>query len=121
MSTIGQTPQRCYNIALSGYFSLFFLLMLWHTWLEPSSRFPVALVLIVVVTPLLLPLKGLLRGNKKSCSWAAYISLAYLIHGILEAYASPEQRIYASLETLFSLLLFFGSTFYIRYTGKQTP
>lgn len=115
------TTRRWYNTALAGYFGLFALLMSWNTVFMPSTRFPIALVLIVWVSPLLLPLKGLLHGNLKSCSWAAYISLFYLIHGILEAYAVAAERLYASLEILFSLLLFTGCTFYIRSAAKAHP
>ena len=104
--------------ALTGYFGLFGLLMLWNTVLAPSSRFPVAMVLLVWVTPLLLPLKGLLNANLKSCSWAAYISLIYFVHGTIEAYSNADERLFAELEVFFSLLLFFGATFYVRFTGR---
>lgn len=107
-----------YYAALVGYFSLFFLLMLWNTVLEPSKYFPIAIVLIVMITPLLLPLRGLLDAKPKSCAWSAYISLIYFIHGSSEAYVNADQRLLAILEVVFSLLLFFGATFYIRLRKK---
>ena len=114
MTGKNHTSQYWYFIALCGYFGLFILLMLWNTILSPSPRFPVALVLIIAITPLLLPLRGLLHGRLKSCAWAAYISLIYFIHGTLEAYSEPSVRLYAVLEIIFSLLLFFGASFYVR-------
>ena len=110
-------------LAIVGYFGLFTLLMLWHTLLSPTEKFPVALVLLVTVTPLLLPLRGLLNGNKKSCAWAAYISLLYFTHGSVEAFANPDQaeRMYASLEILFSLSLFIGAMFYVRFEKLTHP
>lgn len=110
--------QYYHYAALTGYFGLFGLLMLWNTVLAPSSHFPVAMVLLCVVTPLLLPLKGLLNANLKSCAWAAYISLIYFIHGTGEAYSNADERLLAGLEVVFSLLLFFGATFYVRFTGR---
>jgi uncharacterized membrane protein len=107
-------------LATIGYFGLFTLLMLWHTLLSPPVKFPVALVLLITVTPLLLPLRGLLNGNKKSCAWAAYISLLYFTHGSIEAFANPEERLYASLEVLFSLFLFIGAMFYVRFAKKPS-
>ncbi len=107
-----------YWMALTGYFGLFLLLMLWPTLLAPPSHLPVALLLIVTVTPLLLPLRGLLNKNLKSCAWSAYISLIYFTHGIIEAFANSMQRGYAILEIIFSLLLFLGASLYIRGTGK---
>lgn len=112
-------PIHYYITALIGFFGLFILLMLWNTLLAPSSRFPVALVLLITVTPLLLPMRGLLDRKAKSCAWAAYLSLIYFIHGTAEVYANADERLYASLEIILSLMLFFGATFYIRYMGKQ--
>ncbi|MGZ5029734.1 MAG: DUF2069 domain-containing protein [Methylobacter sp.] len=112
-------PIYCYIMALTGFFGLFALLMLWNTVLAPSPRFPVTLVLLVAVTPLLLPMRGLLERKLKSCAWAAYVSLIYFLHGTAEAYVNADERLYASLEVMLSLMLFFGSAFYIRLTGKQ--
>jgi uncharacterized membrane protein len=112
-------PIHFYIVALCGFFGLFALLMLWNTVLAPSTRFPVALVLLVGVTPLLLPMRGLLDKNPRSCAWAAYISLIYFLHGTAEAYVNPDERLYASLEIVLSLMLFFGTAFYVRLAGKQ--
>jgi len=112
-------PIYCYITALAGFFGLFALLMLWNTILAPSTRFPVALVLLVAVTPLLLPMRGLLDRNPRSCAWAAYVSLIYFLHGTAEAYVNADERLYASLEVMLSLMLFFGTAFYVRLAGKQ--
>ncbi len=112
-------PIYCYITALTGFFGLFALLMLWNTVLVPSTRFPVALVLLAAVTPLLLPMRGLLDRKPKSCAWAAYISLIYFIHGSVETYVNVDERLYSALEVMLSLMLFFGSAFYVRLIGKQ--
>ena len=113
-------PRYLYYTALVGYFGLFLLLMAWNTVLAPSVYFPVSLVLIVMITPLLLPLRGLLNAKPKSCAWAAYVSLLYFIHGSVESFVSADQRLLAILEVIFSLLLFFGASFYLRLR-KKTP
>ena len=112
-------PLHYYITALIGFFGLFILLMLWNTLLAPSPHIPVALVLLVTVTPLLLPMRGLLDRKPKSCAWAAYISLIYFIHGVAETYANVDERFYGSLEILFSLMLFLGATFFIRASKKH--
>lgn len=111
-------PIYYYRLALTGFFGLFALLMLWNTVLVPSTHLPVALVLLVAVTPLLLPMRGLLKRNPRSCAWAAYVSLIYFLHGSAEAYVNVGERLYASLEILLSLMLFFGTSFYIRFAEK---
>jgi uncharacterized membrane protein len=49
----------------------------------------------------------------------AYISLIYFLHGSVEAYANTNGRFYPSLEIILSLMLFFGTTLYVRFAGKQ--
>jgi uncharacterized membrane protein len=112
-------PSFPYRIALTGFFGLFSLLMLWNTVLTSAPKLPVAFMLILTITPLLLTMRGFLDGNPKSCAWLAYISLIYFMHGCSEAYASTSSRQLALLEILFSLMIFFGATFYIRLTGKH--
>ncbi|MDD2738219.1 MAG: DUF2069 domain-containing protein [Methylomonas lenta] len=107
-----------YYAALSGFFGLFLLLMAWHTLIAPSNTFPTALLLMVTVGPLLLPFKGLLNKNLKSCTWMTYLSLPYFVHGVTEAYVNQSQRPYALLEILFSLLLCFGAGFYVYKAEK---
>lgn len=82
--------------------------------LVPSVRFPIAMALIVMLTPLLLHLRGFLHGRPKSCAWMAYISLLYIIHGIVEAYVNAPERLYAVTEAVLALILFFSVTFYLR-------
>ncbi len=109
-----------YLIAVFGFLGLFALLMLWNTVLAASTHLPVALMLLITVTPLLLPMRGFLDGRPKSCAWLAYISLVYFIHGCSEAYADINMRQYALLEIVLSMMIFFGTTFYIRLI-KRPP
>lgn len=112
-------PNLPYNIALAGFFGLFVLLMLWNTVLTPTAKFPVALLLLITVTPLLLPMRGFLDKQPKSCAWLAYISLIYFMHGCAEAYVSTASRPYALLEIVLSMMIFWGTTFYIRLSKNQ--
>lgn len=107
-----------YYAGLAGFFGLFFLQLAWHTLLFPLSGFPTALMLIFAVGPLLLPFKGLLSRNLKSCTWMCYLSLPYFAHGVAEAYVSQSERPYAGLEIVFSLLLCFGAGFYVYKAEK---
>ncbi len=107
-----------YAIALTAYLGLFALLMLWNTVLSPPEKLPVALVLIFTVSPLLLVFRGFLNGNLKSCSWMAYLSMPYFIHGSVEAYARTE-RLLPCLEVFFSLMLFLGATLYVRHAARN--
>ena len=111
------TTRTCiaYGCALTGYFGLLTLLLLWNTVIAPSSRFPVAMILIIVVMPLMMPLRGLLHGRPAACTWAAYLSLFYFVHGVVETAGGPQERLLAGIEIAASLLLFFGAVFYVRF------
>lgn len=107
-----------YFLGLAGFFGLFFLLMAWPTLLSPPTLLPTGLLLIISVGPLLLPFKGLLNRNLKSCTWMTYISLPYFAHGVGEAYVNLSERPYALLEVFFSLLLCLGSGLYVYKAEK---
>ena len=107
-----------YLIAFLGYLGLFILLMLWNTIIYPPEKLPVALVLIITVSPLMFVFRGFLKGNLKSCSWMAYLSMPYFIHGSIEAYARTE-RLLPSLEVIFSLMLFLGCTLFVRHSARN--
>ncbi|WP_052700650.1 DUF2069 domain-containing protein [Methylocucumis oryzae] len=111
------TPARmCYAVMLTGFFGLFLLLMLWPTVLQPPKSLPVALILLVSVTPLLLPMRGLLNQQLKSCAVAAYISLLYFAHGSASFYYNPNERGYLALEIVLSLMLFIGAALFVRFS-----
>jgi uncharacterized membrane protein len=71
--------------------------------------------LLSTVVPLLLPMRGFFHRCRKSCVWAAYLSLFYFIHGCVEAYANGQDRSYALIEIMLSLLLFLGAAGYVRF------
>jgi uncharacterized membrane protein len=108
-----------YGLALTGFFGLFGLLMLWPTLLEPPTHMPVALFLLVMVTPLLLPMRGLLKQHSRSFVWAAILSLLYFMHGSVEAYAGKSDRWPALAEVALSLILFLGATCYLRARNRK--
>jgi uncharacterized membrane protein len=119
--TAAQTARYLYATMLAGYFGLLLWLTAWNTVIHPPVKPPVAIVLIIAVTPLLLPLRGMLHGRLKSCAWAAYLSLLYFFHGVTELSSEPIGigTLFDVLEVVLSLVLFFGGSFYIRYAARH--
>ena len=107
------------NLALTGYFSLFIVLMINIVWLIPSRHFPTALVLIVIAGPLLFPMRGLLNNNTYTYQWASFLSLAYFAHGISEISAYPDIWYAGLLETVASLIMYLGCVKYARIFKKK--
>ncbi len=105
--------------ALTGYLGLFGVLLLWFSWLEPPTRMPVSLILILLVGPLLLPLRGLLHGRLYTHAWASFLALFYFSAGVFSA-AGPMARPWlAWLEIGFSVLWFTGAILFVRSQTRE--
>lgn len=104
---------------LIGYFGLLFLLLLWQGFFAVNLPLPRSLTILFTVTPLLLPLRGLLHGRVYTHAWTIYLSLPYFIHGVGETYSDAVNRGLSILEIIFSLLLFGGAMFYTRYRSRE--
>jgi len=102
-------------LALAGYFCLLTLLVVWHVWWHPSIYFPTSLVLMVTAVPMLLPLRGLLHGRIRAHLWASFLMMLYFMHGTVEAYVNPAQRLPALLEVGLSVLVFVCAALYARW------
>jgi len=109
-----------YALTLFGYFGTLTLLTAWYGWLAPSTLFPAALVLLVLVAPLLFPLRGLLHGRKYTFAWSCFLALIYFTHGVMEAYSDDITRPLGLLEVLFSSLWFLAAMAYIKTHQQDT-
>jgi len=112
------SPRLLYTLTLTGYLGTFALLVAWYAWLAPSTHFPVALVLLLLVTPLLFPLRGILHARRYTIAWSCFIALLYFTHGVIEAWHSEITRHLGLLEVLLTTLWFVGGIGYIK-TGKR--
>ncbi len=108
------------SASLVGYFGLIVLLLAWELWLSPP-RLPVGFVLLVLLGPLLLPLRGIITGRPKSHFWASLLALFYLVHGIGEAFAVSQDRPLAIVEIVLSVTLYVGALLYVRCKGGVIP
>ena len=109
-----------YGLTLTGYFGTLILLTAWFAWLYPPQKAPVALTLLLIVGPLLLPLRGLLHARRYTMAWSCFLALLYFIHGVLEAWHTAPTRTLGMAEVVFTTLWFVGAIGYIQAT-KQRP
>ncbi len=114
------SPANWKVLTLLGYFSTFFLLLAWYGFLSPSAHLSTLFILLLLCTPLLLPLRGLLRGDTYTYGWSLFLALGYFIHGVLEAFSTPTDRVYGALEILFTLCWFLGGIAFIRSSARQS-
>ncbi len=114
-----QKRQQLYrNLTRMGYFGLMIHLVLWLGWLAPSELLPIPVTLMIALAPLLLPLRGILHGTPYTHAWAGFIALIYLLHGMVEFWSNPPERIYAGIEFAFAFLFFYSTALYARLASK---
>jgi uncharacterized membrane protein len=86
------------GVALA-YLALLFLQPVWHALLPTPLGAESWRLALVATVPLLLPLRGVLKGNIRSMTWGGYLLVLYLVVGIMEAWSNPPQRLPALLQT----------------------
>jgi uncharacterized membrane protein len=81
-------------------------------WLENEYRFLLSGLLIL---PLLIPLRGMLKDRLYTYKWIGFLCLLYFMIGVSESFSDSQLRSYSILCISFSLGLFFSSIYYTRY------
>jgi uncharacterized membrane protein len=105
-------------LALIGLFGLMILLLNWFTWLAPVDDVPRSLMLILLVVPLLLPMRGILHARPYTHAWAGYLAMFYFLVGVEVAFNQPDERALGWLTILFSLSMLVGCGMYARFGGR---
>ena len=99
--------------------ALILLCVTWELFLAPLR--PGGSWLVLKVLPLLLPLPGILRGQRYTYQWASMLILLYFTEGVVRAFSDPGQsRIYASLEIALSAIFYLCAIFFARTTARNT-
>ena len=84
----------------ASYLALVLLQPLWHLLLPQPVGNCSWLLASIATVPLLLPVRGVWRASLRSITWAGYLSMVYLIIGVMEAWANPPQRAIALSQTV---------------------
>ena len=114
------TPRIYYGLLLAGYFGTLILLTAWFAWAYPPQKTPVALALLLIVGPLLLPMRGILHARRYTISWSCFLALLYFTHGVLEAWHTAPTRTLGMVEVALTTLWFVSAIGYIQ-ASKQKP
>jgi len=98
---------------------LIFLSLAWELFLAPAK--PNGSMLVLKTLPLLLPLFGILRGNRYTYQWSCMFILIYFTEGAVRAWSDKGlSATLALLEVLLTLIFFTCTIFYARYTRKSS-
>ncbi len=93
---------------------LIVLCLAWELWLAPLR--PGGSLLALKALPLLLPLRGVLKGRLYTLQWAAMLILLYLMEGVVRVWSDPAPAsiLMAALEIVLSLVFYGCAIFYLR-------
>ena len=83
------------------------------------SGTPSAILACVLLPPLLLPLRGIVRGDRRTHAWATLCVTPGFIYGLTEVVANPAIRPLAALILGSSLVSFFALVAYLRVTRPR--
>ncbi|TAN03311.1 MAG: DUF2069 domain-containing protein [Rhodanobacteraceae bacterium] len=96
------------RIGLAAWGALALLQIVWHAWLLPPTRMPIAVALLIGLLPLAIPLLYW-RTPPRALLLAGMFSLFYFCHGVAEAWAAPRERVFAWVELLLAVIVILGS------------
>ena len=92
------------RIGYAAWGALALLQVVWHAWLLPPMRMPVAAALLIGLLPLAMPWLYW-RTPSRALLLAGMISLFYFCHGVAEAWAAPRERVLAWAELLLAVIV----------------
>lgn len=119
-SSMTQKPAPLLRLGASvSLVALIILGLAWEFFIAPLR--PGGSLLALKVLPLLLPLRGVLRGNLYTMQWAAMLILLYFMEGVVRAWSdpSPASNLMAVIEIVLSLTFYLCAILYLRPAKKQ--
>ena len=101
------------HIALFSLFALMALCVAWEAWIAPIR--PGGSWLVLKALPLLLPLKGIWRGNIYTYQWSSMFIMLYVAEGCMRMLSDPSllSRTMAAGEFALSVLFFVAVLAYV--------
>lgn len=106
------------SLTLVGLLGMILLIVVWNGWLSPIQKIPRSLEMIILLTPLLFFVRGVLYGRYSAHVKVTFPAILYFILGVWYAF-TPQEEIYGYLMTLLSLLLYLGGFLYARVIMKD--
>lgn len=99
--------------ASASLIALIVLCIVWETVLAPLR--PGGSMLVLKAVPLLLPLRGILRGSLYTYQWASMLILVYFMEGVVRATSDPGfSAQVAWAEVVLTTIFFWCAILYVR-------
>ncbi|QWD04874.1 DUF2069 domain-containing protein [Polynucleobacter paneuropaeus] len=99
-------------LALAAFVDLFILCVCWEWFISPLR--PEGSWLILKALPLLLPMRGIWKGNVYTMQWASMLILLYITEGLVRITESGWNFYLAILETVLATVAFVSLLMYLK-------
>ncbi|MBT8550903.1 DUF2069 domain-containing protein [Polynucleobacter paneuropaeus] len=99
-------------LALAAFVDLFILCVCWEWFISPIR--PEGSWLILKALPLLLPMRGIWKGNVYTMQWASMLILLYITEGLVRITESGWNFYLAILETVLATVAFVSLLMYLK-------
>ena len=99
-------------LALAAFVDLFILCVCWEWFISPLR--PEGSWLILKALPLLLPMRGIWKGNAYTMQWASMLILLYITEGLVRITESGWNFYLAILETVLATVAFMSLLMYLK-------
>ena len=109
---LAPAQRAAWRVAAASWLALIALAVLWE-WLLAPLR-PGGSWLVLKSLPLLLPLRGVLRGDVKVMQWALLLVLLYVAEGSVRAADAAPAGTMAMIQTAIGLVFFASTIVYLR-------
>lgn len=113
--SVAAATLRAYALTLNG--ALIALVMIWQLW--GRSSLERLLLSILLTLPLWAPVRGLMRGDRRTYAWATLCVIPYFVLGLTETIANPTGRAWSATCLALALLLFVGLIGYLRVSRDR--
>lgn len=110
-----------HSLRYISFFSLLALIvlgLLWEMWLAPLR--PGGSLLALKIMPLLIPLRGVWRGDLYTMQWSSMLILLYFMEGVVRAMSDPNtESIYlAIIQIVLTFIFYVAAIMYLRPAKK---
>ncbi|AAN55888.1 DUF2069 domain-containing protein [Shewanella oneidensis MR-1] len=112
------TSNTLLTLSRLGYLALVLLLGGWFIGQGINGEYTLLFSLLWVI-PLLLPMKGILKGNPYTYAWASFILCLYMLHALTLLYVTTDALAFAAIEVLLIGALLIAFPFYARIRGRE--
>jgi len=112
VTSLSPAQQLAARLAAAAWVGLLVLTVLWESLLAPLR--PGGSWLVLKAVPLLLVLRGVVRGDVKTMQWALLLVLAYIAEGSVRVVDPAPAGALALIELAFGLLFFVAAIVYLR-------